>query len=125
MNRRFLLLPGCVMVSLERGQAPEEIVPVLVEAAALARKEGRDALLVVSGFDDPASAPAVSQAIEAIRQAGAPPPSKIAFVAYLYPQYEAYRLAERFAEKHGMQAKVFVSGLEAKAWLGVPDSPPP
>lgn len=117
MERKFLLLPGCVHVLLERGRAPSDIVPVLAEAILLAQKEEREGLLVVSGLDDPATAASLSDAIEGMKAAGAPPPCKLAFVACMYPQYEVYHFAEHLAPKYGMQAKVFADVAGAKTWL--------
>jgi hypothetical protein len=116
MERRFSLLEGCVLVSMEQGQAPGDIVEVLLEAASLARQEGRDGLLIVSGVGDPATAPALCDAILAISRVGAPPPSRIAFIAYQFPQYDSYHFAAAFAPNHGFEAKLFVSLNEAKAW---------
>jgi len=119
MERKFQLLPGVVQVNLERGVAPEDIVPVLSDAAQVARDQHLQALLVVSGFGDPATAQAVSKALEEIHAVGALPPFKIAFVAYMLTQYSVYHFAERYAEKFGIDAKVLVSVREAKDWLGV------
>jgi hypothetical protein len=109
-----------VQVSLENGEAPAEIVPVLSHAAEIARAKELKALLVVSGFGDPATAETVSLAIEEIHAIGAPSPFKIAFVAYTLPQYMVYHFAERYAEKFGIDAKVLVSVRDARDWLGVP-----
>ena len=49
----------------------------------------------------------------------APPPFRIAFVAGTLPQYTAYRIAERYAEKFGIVARVLVSAYEAENWLGL------
>jgi hypothetical protein len=122
MERKFQLLPGFVQVSLENGEAPAEIVPVLSAAAAMARATQLHDLLVVSGFGDPATAEAVSQAIEEIHALGAQPPFKIAFVAYTLPQYSVYHFAEHYAEKFGILAKVLVSVRDAKDWLGLPEA---
>ena len=56
--------------------------------------------------------------------AGAPPPSKLAFVALMYPQYEVYHFAEHLAPRYGMQAKVFTDVIEAKIWLQAKQRPP-
>jgi hypothetical protein len=113
------LLPGAVQVSLENGRAAAEIVPVLVDAASLAREKRLQNLLVVSGLDDPASAEAVSMALEEIHALGAPPPFGIAFVACTLPQYSVYHFAERYAQRFGIAAKVLVSVRDAKDWLGL------
>jgi hypothetical protein len=118
MDRKFQLLPGVVQVSLEHGKAPVEIVSVLSDAAKLARAKRLQDLLVVSGLDDPATAKAVSLAIEEIHALGGPP-FKIAFVAYTLPQYSVYHFAERYAERFGIVAKVLVSVPDAKNWLGL------
>jgi len=118
MERKFQLLPGAVQVLLEGGQAPSDIVPILSEAAILARARHRRDLLVISGLDDPATAEAVSRALDYMHALGAPP-SKIAFVACTLPQYSVYHFAEHYAEKFGIAAKVLVSLRDAKAWLGV------
>ena len=117
MDRKFHLLPGAVQVSLEHGKTPVEIVSVLSDAAKLARARRLQDLLVVSGLDDPATAEAVSLAIEEIHALGAPPPFKIAFVAYTLPQYSVYHFAERYAQRFGIVAKVLVSVPDAKNWL--------
>lgn len=119
MERKFQLQPGFVQVNLEGGQAPEDIVPVLSDAAHVALEKHLQALLVVSGFGDPATAQAVSKAIEEIHAIGALPPFKIAFVAYMLQQYSVYHFAERYAEKFGIDAKVLVSIRDAKNWLGI------
>jgi hypothetical protein len=119
MERKFRLLPGAVQVSLENGRAAAEIVPVLVDAASLAREKRLQNLLVVSGLDDPASAEAVSMALEEIHALGAPPPFGIAFVACTLPQYSVYHFAERYAQRFGIAAKVLVSVRDAKDWLGL------
>jgi hypothetical protein len=124
VERKFLLLPGCVRVLLERGSAAADIVPVLADAILLAKKKRRDGLLVISGLDDPATAASLPDAIHAMRVAGAPPPFKLAFVALMYPQYEVYHFAERLAPKYGMQAKVFADVVEAKIWLEANPQPP-
>ena len=118
MERRFELLPGLIQVRLEHGKAPEDIVPILSGAAEMARARRVDALLVVSGFADPATATAVSRAIEEIHATGAPPPFKIAFVACMLPQYAAYHFAERYAQRFGITAKVHLSVADAREWLG-------
>jgi hypothetical protein len=122
VERKFELLPGVVQVSLEHGETPAEIVPVLSDAAEVARAKKLKALLVVSGFGDPATAEAVSLALEEIHNVGAPPAFKIAFVAYTLPQYSVYHFAEHYAEKFGIVAKVLVSVRDAKDWLGMPDN---
>ena len=119
MERRFRLLPGVVQVSLEHGEAPVDIVPVLSEAAKLARAGQLRDLLVVSGLGDPATSQAVSMAIEEIHGLGAPPPFKIAFVACMLPQYNVYHFAEHYAQRFGIMAKVLVSVRDAKEWLGL------
>lgn len=121
MERKFRLLPGAVQVFLEGGEDPEDIVPVLSDAAEIAREKRLQALLVISGLGDPATAETVSQAIEHIHAVGAPPPFKIAFVACMYPQYSVYHFAERYAQRFGILAKVHVSTSDAKDWLGVRD----
>lgn len=117
MERKLELLPGAIQVHLGRSDAPDEVIAVLAEAADAARAEHVNALLVVSGLGDPANAEAVSRALEKIHAAGAPS-LRIAFVAYMYPQYAAYHFAERYAEKLGIQAKVTVSISDARNWLG-------
>ena len=116
MEHRFELLPGMVQVSLTGGRKPEEVVAVLLEAAKLARAQRREDLLVVSGLDDPATAEAVSAAIEEMHALGASP-CRIAFVAYALTQYSVYHFAEHFAERFGIAAKVLVSVRDAKDWL--------
>ena len=118
MERKFQLLQDVMHVSLEHGEAPADIVPVLSDAARAARAKELKALLVVSGFGDPATAEAVCEAIDEINALGAPV-LKIAFVAYTFPQYSVYHFAEHYAEKFGMIAKVLVSVRDAKDWLGV------
>lgn len=118
MKRKFRFFAHIVQVSLEYGDAPEDIVPVLWDAARIARAKELKALLVVSGFGDPATAAAVSSAIDEIHSLGGPA-LKIAFVAYTLPQYSVYHFAERYAEKFGMAAKVLVSVRDAKDWLGL------
>jgi hypothetical protein len=124
VERKFLLLPGCVRVLLERGSAAADIVPVLADAILLAKKKRRDGLLVISGLDEPATAASLSDAIRAMHAAGAPPPSKLAFVALMYPQYAVYHIAEHLAPRYGMQAKVFADVVEAKMWLREKQRPP-
>ena len=75
MKRKFRFFPEIVQVSLEYGEAPEDIVPVLCDAARIARANGLRALLVVSGLGDPATADAVSSALDEIHALGAPPRS--------------------------------------------------
>jgi len=118
VERKFQLLQGIVQVSLEHGEMPEDVVPILSEAAKLARSRGRHDLLVVSGVDDPATAEAVSMALEEIHTLGAPTP-RIAFVAYTLSQYSVYHFAQHYAEKFGMVATVLVSVPDAKEWLGL------
>jgi len=118
MERVFQLLPGILRVSLEYGEAPEEIVPVLSEAARLALEKQLHRLLVVSGMDDPATPEAVSEALEEIHALGVPPRFRIAFVAYMLKQYSVYHFAERYAQKFGIAAKVLVSVPDAEQWLG-------
>jgi hypothetical protein len=125
MERKFQLLPGIVQVLLEDGKAPADIVPVLSEAARLARAKRRRGLLVVSGRDDPASAEAVCVALEEMHALGAP--SRIAFVACLLRQYTVYHFAEHYAQRFGIAAKVMVSVRDARDWLGLAErvsSPP-
>ncbi|HUF80502.1 MAG TPA: hypothetical protein VMN03_05135 [Burkholderiales bacterium] len=119
MDRNFLLLPGIVQVALDRGEKPEDIVPVLLDAAILARSKQLQHLLVVSGSDDPATAGAVSLALERMHALGAPPPLKIAFVACTLPQYSVYHFSEHYAPKFGIVAKVLVSVRDAKDWLSL------
>ncbi len=119
MQRKFTFLPGAVQVTLERGDHPEDIVPVLSEAARIARDKRLANLVVVSGYRDPASTQAVSQALEEIHALGAPPPFKIAFVAYMLPQFAVYHFAERYAQRFGIRAKVHVSLRDARDWLGL------
>ena len=119
MDRKFQVLPGAVQVYLEHGEAPIDIVPVLSDAARLAREKRLLNLLVVSGLGDPATAEAVSKALEEMHAVDARVPFKIAFVAYMFPQYSVYHFAERYAEKLGIAAKVHVSVRDAKDWLGV------
>jgi hypothetical protein len=124
MERKFQFLPGAVQVSLEHGETPIEIVPVLSDAAEMARAKALRNLIVVSGFGDPATAEAVSLAIEEIHALGTSAPFKIAFVAYTLPQYSVYHFAEHYAQKFGIEAKVLVSVRDAKEWLGVREGPP-
>ena len=118
MERNFQLLPGVVQVVLEDGLLPADIVPVLSEAARLARAGTWRDLLVVSGRDDPATAEAVSEALEEMHALDAPPP-KIAFVAYALPQYSVYHFAEQYAQRFGIVAKVLISVREARDWLAL------
>ena len=124
MERKFQLLPGVVQVVLEDGQAPTEIVSVLSEAARLARAGIWRDLLVISGRDDPATAEAVSEALDEMHALGAPP--KIAFVAYALPQYSVYHFAEQYAQRFGIVAKVLISVRDARDWLALDEriSPP-
>lgn len=124
MMRRFRLLPGAVEVSLKQGEMPQDIVPVLAEAARLALAERIYDLLVVSGYNDPATPEAVSLALEKIHALGTPSPFRMAFVAYTLPQYSVYHFAERYAERFGIEAKVLVSVRDAKDWLGLGDEAP-
>lgn len=117
MERRFQLLPAAVQVSLGEGDAPAEIVPVLFEAAALARDNGLHRLLVVSGFGDPTDAESVSRAMEHLHGVAASQPLRIAFVAYTLDRYAAYHFAERYAQRFGIEVKVHVSTLDAQRWL--------
>lgn len=119
MERRFQLLDGAVQVNLEHGDEPEDIVPVLSEAFALASASECRALLVVSGVADPATPETVSEALEALHAAGAPREFRIAFVAYAFPQYSTYRFAERYAQRFGIVTNVVVSIRDAKEWLGL------
>jgi hypothetical protein len=118
MERNFQLLPKVVQVVLEDGQLPADIVPVLSEAARLARTGIWRDLLVVSGRDDPATAEAVSEALGEMHALGTPPP-KIAFVAYALPQYSVYHFAEQYAQRFGIVAKVLVSVRDARDWLAL------
>lgn len=119
MKRNFLLLTEALRVSLEYGDAPEEIVPVLSDAAVLARRQKLRDLLVISSAFDPATPGAVCAAMEELHALGAPPPFRIAFVACTLPQYSAYRFAEYYAPRFGIVAKVLVSAYEAETWLGL------
>ena len=119
MKRNFLVLTEALRVSLEDGQAPEEIVPVLSDAARIAREKKLRDLLVISGAGDPATPGAVCAAMEELHALGAPPPFRIAFVAGTLPQYSAYRIAERYAQRFGIVTKVLVSAYEAENWLGL------
>ena len=107
-----------VKVSLESGEQPEDIIPVLLSAAEIARAKQLQNLLVVSGFGDPASTATVSMALEQIHALGVPSPFKIAFVAVTLPQYSIYHFAERYAQRFGIAAKVLVSARDASEWLG-------
>ena len=119
MQRKFEFLPEAVQVSLEHGEQPADIIPVLYDAAQVAHAKQVNSLLVVSGYGDPASAAAVSEALEAIHALGAQPPFRIAFVACMLPQFSVYHFAERYAQKLGIRAKVHVSTRDARAWLEV------
>jgi len=119
MQRKFTFLPGAMQVTLERGNQPADIVPVLCDAARIAHAKQLANLLVVSGYRDPASAQAVSQALEEMHALGAPPPFQIAFVAYMMPQFSVYHFAERYAKRFGIRAKVLVSVRDARDWLGL------
>lgn len=123
MKRRFRLLPGAVEVSLKHGDMPQDIVPVLADAARLALAERIHGLLVVSGYDDPATPEAVSTALQEIHALGTPSPFRVAFVAYTLPQYSVYHFAEHYAERFGIEAKVLVSVRDAKDWLGLREAP--
>jgi hypothetical protein len=116
MERRLQLLPGMVKVVLQDGDSPAEIVPVLLHAARLAREQRLHDLLIVSGVDDPATAEAVSMAVDEIHGLGEPQ-FNIAFVACAYPQYAAYHFAEVYAARFGIAAKVLLSIRDAKEWL--------
>jgi len=94
-------------------------VPVLSDAARLAREQKLRDLLVISSDDDPATPGAVCAAMEELYGLGAPPPFRIAFVTCTLPQYNAYRFAERYAHRFGIVAKVHVSVYEAENWLGM------
>ena len=118
MERRFELLPEAVQVHLENGDDPDDIGPVLVEAAQLAFDRHVQALLVISGLGDPATSESVSSALEQIHASGAAP-GRIAFVAYTLRQYATYHFAERYASRFGITAKVMVSTRDARAWLGL------
>ena len=117
MKRKFQVLTEAVEVLLERGEEPEDIVPVLLDAARMARAKQLSGLLVISGYGDPATAAAVSMALEEIHAQVAPPPSRIAFVAYLLGPFSAYHFGERYAQKFGIRAKVLVSVHDARNWL--------
>ena len=119
MERKFHLLKGTLQVLLENGEAPREIVGVLSDAARLARERNLQNLLVLSGVDDPMTAEAASTAVDEIHACGVPPPLRIAFVACMLPQYDAYRFAARHAETLGILAKVTGSAYDAKRWLGL------
>lgn len=118
MESRFQLLPEAVQVFLGEGSAPDDIIPVLAEAVSLARDNQLRNLIVVSGFGDPVDAPAASRAIEQMHAIGTPS-LRVAFVAYMLPQYAAYHFAERYAQKFGILAKVLVSVRDAEQWLGL------
>ena len=119
MKRRFRLLPGAVEVSLKNGSAPEEIVPVLAAATRLALAQRIHDLLVVSGYNDPATPEAVSMALDEIHALSPPPRFRMAFVACTLEQYSVYHFAEGYAERFGIEAKVLVSVRDAKDWLGL------
>lgn len=119
MQPKFKLLPGVVQISLDHLQTPAEVVPVLLAAARLACEKRLKDLLVVSGLGDPATAEAVSMALEEIHALGAPSPLRIAFVACTLPQYSVYHFAERYAQRFGIAVKVLVSIRDAMDWLGV------
>jgi hypothetical protein len=120
VKRKIDLQPAWVQVTLERGEAPTDIIAVLSEAAYLARANSRNAMFVISGMDDKTDARALADALFALKSAGAPPPFKIAFFAVLYEAYELYHFAEQLAPKYGIEAKVFADVDAAKAWLGRP-----
>jgi hypothetical protein len=117
MERNLRVLPGWVQITLEKGEDPADIVPISADATLLAQVKRREGLLVVSGIDDPATAPALVDAIKAMKALGAPPPRLLALVAYMYPQFAAYHFAEGIAAAHGLQAKLFVSARDAQDWL--------
>ena len=119
MKCKIQVLAGAVRVSLENGERPEDIIPVLLSAAETARATQLQNLLVVSGFGDPASAETVSSALEQIHALGVPSPFKIAFVAVTLPQYSIYHFAERYAQRFGIAVRVLVSARDANEWLGV------
>ena len=96
----------------------------LAEAARLALAERIHDLLVVSGYNDPATPEAVSTALAEIHALGCPSPFRVAFVAYTLPQYSVYHFAEHYAERFGIKAKVLVSLRDAKDWLGLRDEDP-
>jgi hypothetical protein len=121
MERRFQLLAGAVQVLLANGRAPADIVSVLSDAARFARERRRHGLIIISGVDDPATAEAVSMALEEIDALGAPA-FRIAFVACTLPQYSVYHFAERYARRFGIVSKVLVSLRDAKEWLGQRDN---
>jgi len=116
MQRRILLLPGIIQVTLDHGEQPEGIVPVLAEAALLARTKRFRQLLVVSGVGDPATPEAVSLALDTMHALGAPP-LNIAFVACTLPQYSVYHFSESYAPRVGIAARVFTSLRDAQDWL--------
>lgn len=118
MECRFQVLPEAVQVFLGEGSAPEDIIPVLADAVSLARDNHLCNLIVISGFGDPVDAPAASRAIEQMHAIGTSS-LRIAFVAYMLPQFAAYHFAGRYAERFGILAKVLVSVRDAKQWLGL------
>ena len=124
MDCKIQLRAGIVRVSLENGERPEDIIPVLSSAAEIARAKQLQNLLVVSGLGDPASAETVSTALEQIHALGVPLPFRIAFVAFTLPQYGIYHFAEGYAQRFGIAAKVLVSLRDAEEWLGVREPPP-
>lgn len=117
IERKFVLLPGIVQVTLDHGEQPDRIVPLLTEAAILARARKMRQLLVVSGEGDPATPEAVSLALDTMHALGAPPPLKIAFVACTLPQYSVYHFSESYAPRFGIAARVFTSLRDAQDWL--------
>ena len=119
MERRFQLLPDAVQVFLGEGKEPEDIIPVLADAASLARENQLRNLIVVSGYGDPVNAQAVSLAIERMHAVGITSPFKVAFVAYMLPQVAAYHFAERYAARFGILTKTLVSLRDARQWLGL------
>jgi hypothetical protein len=119
MERKIELLARAVKVTLENGGPPEDIIPVLLDAAELSCRERLQKLIVVSGFEDPATSEAVSNALEEMHALGVQSPFRIAFVAYTFPQYSVYHFAERYADKFGIEAKVFVAVRDAEDWLGL------
>jgi hypothetical protein len=119
MEPKFLLLAGIVQVTLDHGEKPEEIVPVLSEAAILARTNQLQHLLVISGVGDPATPESVSRALDSMHALGAPPPLKIAFVACTFPQYSVYHFSETYAPRLGIAAKVLASFRDAQDWLAL------
>ncbi len=119
MEHRVQLLPEAVQVFLGEGKAPQDIIRVLSDAAALARENDVSKLIVISGFGDPVTAEALSQALEQMHAMGTSSPFRIAFVAHQLQQYAAYHFAERYALRFGILAKVLVSMRDAKHWLGL------